>query len=75
MYNPKLLTMAYKPRTSSEINLNRIEVGLKQLEKGLAKPRDLQLNNRFDRLKKDNIGMWEELYPKYIQIVKVCNTF
>jgi hypothetical protein len=64
--------MAYKPRTSSEINIHKIEVAFKKLNKGVVLPRDVatELNKRFDRLEKDNIGMYEDLYPKYIQIMR-----
>ena len=65
--------MAYKPRTSSEINLHRIEVNLKKIKNGTISVQEAALNKRFERLRKDNIGMYEDLYPKYIQIVKNKN--
>ena len=62
--------MGYRPTTSKEINLFKIENGLKRLKKGTITVKYAALNKRFDRLKTENVGMWEELYPKYIQIVK-----
>lgn len=60
----------YKP--ASEINQTRIEQAIKKLGKKTVKPRDIQdeMNRRFDRLTNDNIGMYDELYPKYITAVK-----
>lgn len=60
----------YKPKTSSEINQFHIEKTLKKLEKGLIKVQDCNLNKRFDRLKKDNKIWYDDLYPKYISIVR-----
>lgn len=63
----------YRPRTSSEINQFHIEKTLKKLEKGLIHVQDCNLNKRFDRLKRDNILLYEDLYPKYIAIVRKLN--
>ena len=64
--------MSFKPRTSSEINLFNIERSLSKLKKGTVSPNEVSkdLNWRFGRLKNDNIGMHEELYPKYVDLMK-----
>ncbi len=62
--------MRHRRITSSEINLHRIEVGLKKLKKKQATTKELKLNKRFERLKEDNPMMWDEMYPKYIETVR-----
>lgn len=62
--------MGYKPQTSAEINLFRIERTLKKLQRGDITVQACNLNSRFDRLLKDNEGMHDELYPKYVEIVR-----
>lgn len=62
--------MSYKPRTSAELNQYHIEKTLKKLKNGGVSIQECGLNRRFDRLREQNIGMWEELYPKYISIVR-----
>lgn len=57
--------MNYRPRT----NQDHIEITLKKLQKGLIRVQDCDLNKRFDRLKKDNVIWYEDLYPKYVAIV------
>lgn len=65
--------MSFKPRTSSEINLFNIEKTLKKINNGKMTLNEASedLNWRFGRLKTDNIGMYEELYPKYITIARL----
>ena len=62
----------YKPRTAREINELKIRLMLKKLEKRTVAPADVagELNKRFERLKGENIGMYEELRPRYISISK-----
>ena len=60
----------WKPRTCEEINIHMIETSFKKLKKGQMSLKQANLNKRFDKLKRDNIGMWEELYPKYIQLAR-----
>jgi hypothetical protein len=62
--------MGYTPRTSSEINQFHIERTLKKLQRNEIRVQDADLNKRFDRLKKDNEWMHEELYAKYVEIVR-----
>lgn len=61
--------MSYGAKTSSEINQFHIEKTLKKLQKGLIRVQDCNLNKRFDRLKKENVIWYEDLYPKYVAIV------
>lgn len=63
----------YKPRTSSELNQYHIENTLKKLQKGLITVQECGLNRRFERLKVENKIWYEDLYPKYIAIVKNLN--
>lgn len=63
----------YKPRTANEYNIFHINRLLKSIKKGKISVRDAKLNERFDRLKKSNVGMYEELYPQYINLVKGLN--
>lgn len=65
--------MSYIPKTSSEINQFHIEKTLKKLEKGLIRVQDCDLNKRFDRLQRDNKIWYEDLYPKYVAIVRKLN--
>jgi len=62
--------MKYKSKTVSEINIEHIERTLKKLKKGLISVRNCGLNKRFERLKSTNPYLCEELYAKYVQIVK-----
>jgi len=62
--------MAHKPHTSAEINQNHIERTLKKLEKGQITVQECNLNKRFDRLKKDSEPWYDELYGKYVAIVR-----
>ena len=66
--------MSFKPRTSNEINLFHIEKTLKKINNGKMSliEASSDLNYRFERLKKENIGMYEELYPKYMTIAKLA---
>jgi len=59
-----------KPYTAAEFNLFHIKKGLKNIKNGSISVREAALNARFDRLLRENKGMFEELYPKYIRIVK-----
>lgn len=59
-----------KPYTASEYNISHIKKILKQIKEGTVSVKDSGLNARFDRLQKENIGMYEELYPKYISTVR-----
>ena len=63
----------YKPKSSSEINQHKIEVLLKRVKKGITSKQEAagDLNSRFKRLMNDNIGMYDELYPKYINLFKM----
>ena len=63
----------YRPRTSEEYNIFHIERGMRKLKKGEITTKEANLNSRFDKLKEQNIGMYEELYPKYIRIVRNMN--
>lgn len=62
--------MNYTPKTSSEINQFHIEKTLKKLQKGLIRVQDCDLNKRFDRLQRDNKVWYDDLYPKYVAIVR-----
>ena len=62
--------MSYTPRTSSEINQFHIEKTLNKLQKGLIRLQDCDLNKRFERLRRDNQIWYEDLYPKYVAIVR-----
>jgi|TARA_R110000824_G_scaffold106610_3_gene251967 hypothetical protein len=65
--------MTNKGRTSSEINLFHIQRTLKKLKKGTMTVQGCGLNKRFDKLKVESLPWYEDLYPKYIQIVKELN--
>jgi hypothetical protein len=65
--------MNYKPRTSSEWNLFHIEKNLKKLKKRTISLSEADLNKRFDRLRKDNPMMWEDLYPEYVETVRMIS--
>jgi len=67
--------MGYKPRTSSEINQFHIERTLKKLQRGEITVQNCDLNKRFERLKRDNEPWYDDLYPKYISIVKKKNQY
>ena len=63
----------YKAKTSLEYNIFHIERGLKKLKRGLISIKECGLNKRFDKLKTENRMWYDELYPKYIKIVKELN--
>lgn len=60
----------YQPRTSQEYNIFHIERGMRKLKKGEMTTKEASLNRRFDKLKGQNIVMYKELYPEYIEIVR-----
>jgi len=62
--------MTFKPRTSSEINQFRIEQMLKKLKNKTITVQEAGLKKRFERLKKSNPLIWEDLYPQYVEIVR-----
>ena len=62
--------MGFKPRTSAEINQFHIEKTLKKLQRGEITVQECNLNKRFDRLKKDSEPWYDELYAKYVAIVR-----
>jgi hypothetical protein len=65
--------MSYnKPKTASEYNIQHINrilkhVKIQKITKMEAVP---ELTKRFARLETENIGMYEELYPKFINLAK-----
>lgn len=60
----------YKPKTSLELNIFHIKRILKQLKKDEITIQDCGLNKRFERLKKQSEAWYDDLYPKYIAVVK-----
>lgn len=62
--------MGFKPRTSAEINQFHIEKTLKKLDRGEITVQECRLNKRFDRLKIDNEPWYDDLYVKYVAIVR-----
>lgn len=60
----------WKPRTCEEITIYTIEMSSKKLEKGLMTFKQANLNKWFAKLKVQNVGMWEEMYPKYIELAR-----
>lgn len=64
------MSYSYRPRTSSEFNQFHIEKTLKKLKQGEIRVQDCNLNERFERLKRDNKIWYEDLYPKYVAIVR-----
>lgn len=62
--------MGYKPRTSLELNIFHIEKTLKKLEKNQITIQECGLNKRFDKLKRQNESWYDELYPKYVELVR-----
>jgi hypothetical protein len=62
-----------KPRTSLEFNIHHIKRLSKLIAVGKITLKEAGLNERFSRLKLDNLGMYEEMYPKYIEMVKTLN--
>ena len=62
--------MGYGPKSSSELNQFHIERTLKKLQRNEIRVQDCNLNKRFDRLKRDSEAWYDELYPKYVAIVR-----
>jgi hypothetical protein len=62
--------MAFKPRTSAELNQFHIEKTLKKLERKEITVQECDLNKRFDRLKVDSEPWYDELHARYIAIVR-----
>jgi hypothetical protein len=62
--------MGFKPRTSAEFNQNHIEKTLKKLQRGEITVQDCNLNKRFERLRRDSEPWYDELYSKYVEIVR-----
>jgi hypothetical protein len=65
--------MSYRGLSAREINLEIIKNLMKKVKKGKLTKQEAakELNQRFKRLKKENIGMYDEYYPKYIQLFKI----
>lgn len=61
--------MGYAPKTSSEINLHRVERMVKKVKTtNLTVSEGEELERRFNRLKKDNEGMYIDLRHQYDSI-------
>ena len=67
--------MGYKPRTSLELNMFNIERTLKKLEKNQISIQECGLNKRFDKLKQQSEPWFDELYPKYVDLVRKKSLF
>lgn len=67
--------MSYKPRTSLEINISHINKILKDLKSRKNTVQGCGLNKRFEKLKVQSPPWYEDLYPKYIQLVKDLNDY
>ncbi len=65
--------MGYRGLSAREVNLEIIKNTMKKVSKGKLTKQETakELNQRFERLKKENIGMYDEYYPKYIQLFKI----
>ncbi len=65
--------MGRRPKTAEEYNLQNIRRNLILLGARKITVKEAGLNRKFQQLKNGNIGMYEELYPKYITTVKRLN--
>jgi hypothetical protein len=63
-----------KPRTASEFNIQHINKLLKHItiKKVTRAECESELDKRFSRLEKENIGMYEEMLPKYLKLTKMA---
>jgi len=63
-----------RPRTASEYNIQHIKRLMKKVKtKKVTKlEASEELNRKFARLKGENIGMYEEMYPEYINLFKIA---
>lgn len=65
--------MKYKPKTSLELNLHHIKKTLSKIESKEMTVKEGALNKRFEKLSEQSKVWYEELYPKYINVVKNLN--
>ena len=65
--------MAYR-ESAKEINLRKVKTLMKNVKNGSLTKKDAakDLNQRFDRMKKED-GVWyEEMYPKYVNLMRIA---
>lgn len=51
--------------TTEELLIRRIEIDIKAIKNGKLSPRESEAGARLNRLKKINLGMYEDLLGKY----------
>ena len=62
------------PRLSAkEINVNKVKTLMKNVKNGKTPKVEAvkELNQRFTRMQKEDLPWYEDLYPKYINLMKV----
>lgn len=59
--------------SSKEINVRKVKALLRDVKASKISKIDAakELNSRFDRMKKEDEPWFEDLYPKYISLMKV----
>jgi hypothetical protein len=62
--------MGHRGKSAVEIQVFNIKKILKKLERNEISIQECELNRRFERLKKDSEPWYDDLYPKYVEIVR-----
>lgn len=58
--------------SSKELNVRKVKALLRDVNNNKLAKGDVarELNQRFDRMEKEDVPWFEDLYPKYIQVFK-----
>ena len=62
--------MGHRGKSAVEIQVFNIKKILKKLERNEISIQECELNRRFERLKKESQPWYDDLYPKYVEIVR-----
>lgn len=60
--------------TAREINLRKVKTLMKKINTGKLAKQDAakELNQRFDRMKGEDEAWYEDLYPKYVNLMRIA---
>lgn len=59
--------------SAEQTYIKNIENGIRAIKLGNKKPNEVEINSQLERLKAVNIGMYDELNTKYVNVVSDYN--
>ena len=60
--------------SAKEVNLRKVKTLMKHVKSGKLSKQDVakDLNQRFDRMKTEDNVWYEEMYPKYVNLMRIA---